>query len=173
MAKSRKELQKQQYKQLRAAGVSAAIARRFRGSSQQKIERVIKGGPNNLPEISIRHQTAAIIGNRKRGYKVVSIPWSTDPPKQYLYPFTWVLRYVLQNVDTNEILDDYITIQYTVLMPDAEIVKEATEYIKGAIERKENRYFVKNFKLLDVSIVEKWLVDNPIIYVRPEWVGKQ
>ena len=52
---TRKELQKQQYSQLRAAGFSVNVARRFRGSSQQKIDDIIKRGTGaELPEKSIK-----------------------------------------------------------------------------------------------------------------------
>jgi len=154
---TRKELQKQQYSQLRAAGFSANVARRFRGSSQQKINEIIKAGTKaELPEKSIKMQRAAIIGNIKRGYKVKTIPFSTDLPKNYLARYTWVVRFTLQNAITKDIKEGFVTITNTKQLSDLAVLAQVEQTIKAGVASNDSYYTLEGYTLTSVVIMEKY-----------------
>ena len=154
---TRKDLQKQQYSQLRAAGFSANVARRFRGSSQQKINEIIKAGAKaELPEKSIKMQRAAIIGNIKRGYKVKTIPFSTDLPKNYLARYTWVVRFTLQNAITKDIKEGFVTITNTKQLSDLAVLAQVEQTIKAGVANNDSYYTLEGYTLTSVVIMEKY-----------------
>ena len=154
---TRKELQKQQYSQLRAAGFSANVARRFRGSSQQKIEDIIKRGTGaELPEKSIKMQRAAIIGNIKRGYKVKTIPFSTDLPKRYLAKYTWIVRFTLQNYVTKEVKEGFVTVTNTKQLSDVAVLTQAEQIIKTGVANNDSYYTLEGYILTSIIIIEKY-----------------
>jgi len=154
---TRKDLQKQQYSQLRAAGFSANVARRFRGSSQQKINEIIKAGTKaELPEKSIKMQRAAIIGNIKRGYKVKTIPFSTDLPKNYLARYTWVVRFTLQNAITKDIKEGFVTITNTKQLSDLAVLAQVEQTIKAGVANNDSYYTLEGYTLTSVVIMEKY-----------------
>ena len=158
---TRKDLQKQQYSQLRAAGFSANVARRFRGSSQQKINEIIKAGAKaELPEKSIKMQRAAIIGNIKRGYKVRTIPFSTDLPKNYLARYTWVVRFTLQNYATKDIKEGFVTITNTKQLSDVAVLAQVEQIIKAGVANNDSYYALEGYTLISVIIVEKYYNRN-------------
>ena len=154
---TRKELQKQQYSQLRAAGFSANVARRFRGSSQQKIDDIIKRGTGaELPEKSIKMQRAAIIGNIKRGYKVKTIPFSTNLPRQYFAKYTWVVRFTLQNYVTKDIKEGFITITNTKQLSDLVVLAQAEQIIIAGVANNDSYYTLEGYTLTSIVIIEKY-----------------
>ena len=154
---SRKELQKEQYSQLRAAGFSANVARRFRGSSQQKINEIIKAGTKaELPEKSIKMQRAAIIGNIKRGYKVRTIPFSTDLPKRYLAKYTWIVRFTLQNYVTKEDKEGFVTVTNTKQLSDVAVLTQVEQIIIAGVANNDSYYSVEGYTLISITIIEKY-----------------
>ena len=154
---TRKDLQKQQYSQLRAAGFSANVARRFRGSSQQKINEIIKAGTKaELPEKSIKMQRAAIIGNIKRGYKVKTIPFSNDLPKNYLARYTWVVRFTLQNAITKDIKEGFVTITNTKQLSDLAVLAQVEQTIKAGVANNDSYYTLEGYTLTSIVIMEKY-----------------
>ena len=158
---SRKDLQKQQYSQLRAAGFSPNVARRFRGSSQQKIKDIIKAGTKaELPEKSLKMQRAAIIGNIKRGYKVTTIPFSTDLPKRYMARYTWVVRFTLQNYVTKAVKEDFVTITDTKQLSDLVVLARAEQIIIAGVANNDSYYSVEGYTLSTIVIIEKYYNRN-------------
>ena len=158
---NRKELQKQQYSQLRAAGFSSKVARRFRGSSQQKINDIIMRGISaELPEKSLKMQRAAIIGNIKRGYKVATIPFSTDPLKHYLARYTWVVRFTLQNYVTKAIKEGFVTITDTKQLSDLVVLARAEQIIIAGVANNDSYYSVEGYTLSTIVIIEKYYNRN-------------
>ena len=158
---TRKKLQKQQYSQLRAAGFSSNVARRFRGSSQQKIDDIIKRGTGaELPEKSIKMQRAAIIGNIKRGYKTTTIPFSTDLPKGYLAKYTWVVRFTLQNYVTKDIKEGFVTVTNTKQLSDLAVLAQVEKIIKAGVANNDSYYALEGYTLTSIVIVEKYYNRN-------------
>ena len=154
---TRKELQKEQYSQLRAAGFSPNVARRFRGSSQQKINDIIKAGTKaELPEKNLKMQRAAIIGNIKRGYKVRTVPFSTDLPKRYLAKYTWIVRFTLQNNVTKNVNEGFVTITNTKQLSDVAVLTQAEQIIKTGVANNDSYYTLEGYILTSIIIIEKY-----------------
>lgn len=157
----RKVRQQMQYRRLKKAGFSPEVARRFRGSSPEKIVELLKTGPaGDLPEKSRRHQLAALEGARQRKlFSGIGKPWNRGLPKNYLLKYTWVIRYVLHDEVDNEIVEDYISIIQSKNIGDKAALLLAESYILEGQAAQDFKYRSKRYTIVSLTIIDKYF--NP------------